>query len=125
MTDNLFHILTFTATGVICLIIALFTYLFFRKNFNTLISKIVKRFSASVFKKSFGWIIIIIAMTGFFSADFRGCSSKSYYKIIKDREFIVEKNKSQIAKTLYRTILSLFLWTLIVTIILSKRGKKS
>lgn len=114
MNNEQYLIVSYFSVGLICLVLAIVTYLWLRRSFISTVSCVSTPYFSMILKKLFLIGIVLPAFLGFFSVTFHSCSIDTYEKIIAERAYLIAKNQEQLSSSLHYIIIALFAWGFIV-----------
>lgn len=114
MGNDEFLISSYFLVGLICLCLGVAAYLWLRRPVEQIISALHQKDWENILKKSLPASIILLALSGFLSVSYYGCSGLAYKDIVSDRDYIVSINEQQVSQTLSSIVLAVFLWAVII-----------
>ncbi len=114
MGNEEFLVASYFLVALICLCLGLATYLWLRHPAEQILGALHRKDWGNILKKSFPVSTILLALSGFMSVSYYGCSGRSYNDIVSDREYITSVNQQQVAETLYSVALAVFVWAVII-----------
>jgi hypothetical protein len=118
MGNEEFLIVSYVCGGVLCACAGLVAWLLLRVPAKRIVSRLDRKGLGSVLQKSFPATMILIALSGFLSVSYSGCTGRSYKEIVSDRSYVLSINGQQVSKALFSITFGVFLWALIIFVIL-------
>jgi hypothetical protein len=118
MGNEEFLIISYFGAGLLCAGFGLAAWLWLRVPTRKIVSELDRKSLANILQKSLPATMILIALSGFLSVSYSGCSNRAYKDIVSDRSYILSVNGQQISETLSSISFGVFLWALIIFIIL-------
>ena len=128
MTNETYLVVSYFASGLLCLGLTLAAYVWLRRSVNGIASALPQENWGKVLKKAFPLSTILFAFSSFLAVDYYGgCGQKTYADIIKERSYLVEMNQKQVSNTLMAIVSAVLLWGLIVllSLLVIQRARKA
>ena len=116
MRNDQFLIASYFVTSLLCLGLAVAAYLWLRRPVEQIFSALPRQDWGKVLKKAFPASTILLALSGFLSVSYYGCTNRSYANIVSDHAYIISVNQQQIAATLSSIVVAVFVWAVIVVV---------
>jgi hypothetical protein len=124
MSNEHYLIVSYFLVGGLAIVIAIAVYARLRRLLAGLARAFPNRNLASVLKKLFPAGLVLPALAGFLSVNYRSCEHESYESIIADRSYLVGKNQEQLSAICFFLMLAVLGWGLVVLLSLVTKPKE-
>ncbi len=128
MTNEHYLIVSYFVGAAISVVLGTLVYLYLRRSFGEFVETASGRHFPSILKKLFPCGLIFPAFLGFISVSYSSCNHDTYEKIVRDRQYLVEKNHEQLSSILLSLVIAILAWDLVLVFIRKwalKTGKES
>jgi hypothetical protein len=125
MNNEAYLIISYFASGVLCLGLGLAAYLWLRRPLQGVADSLPQKNSRQIIRKGFPLSTILFVLSACFSVNYYGCEQKKYNEILKDRSYITSKNAEQISEALKGIIWAVTLWSAILAVALRASRRRS
>ncbi len=118
MTNERYLTASYFLVAVISVGLGTVAYLFLRHPFEGVADTASGKNLTSILKRLFPWGLLMPALLGFVSVSYHGCNRTPYGEIVKNRNYLVEKNQEQLSSVLLYIVVAVVLWDVIALLIL-------
>jgi hypothetical protein len=126
MRNETYLIVCYVGAGVLCLGLAIAAYVCLRKSADKILGALDWKPWGGTLKRAFPASIVLFALSACLSVSYYGgCTGRTYAQVVSDRDYILQKNREQVSKTLEAVVYAVALWSVIMLLVLFgiQRGK--
>jgi len=123
MSNEQYLIISYFFVGGLAIAIAVAAYAFLRRPLAGLAKTFPNRYLASILKRLFPAALVLPALAGFLSVNYRSCG-ESYQSIIADRSYLVGKNQEQLSAICFSLLLAILGWGIVVLLSMVTKPKQ-
>ena len=113
MSNEQYLIISYFFVGGLAIAITVAAYAYLRRPLAGLAKTFPNQYLASVLKRLFPAGLVLPALAGFLSVNYRSCG-ESYQSIIADRSYLVGKNQEQLSAICFSLLLAVLGWGIVV-----------
>lgn len=110
MTNEQYLIVSYISVGLLSVLLGWAAYLWLRRPYLGVAESVVRREWVPLLRRVFPATLILLALTGFLSVNYRTCTVYEYEKIVENRSYLVAKNREQISEALSYLALAVMGW---------------
>lgn len=118
MTNERYLIASYFVGAALSVGLGTIVYLFLRRPFGAVADAASGKRLSSMLKRLLPCGLLFPALLGFVSVSYHGCTHTTYEEIVKNRNYLVEKNQEQISSVLLTILVAVVFWNVIVLLIL-------
>jgi hypothetical protein len=122
MTNDRYLIVSYFVVAAISLVCGLAVFVLLRRPFQDSLKLFAGKNLGSVLKRLFPVGIILPALLGFLSVAYKTCNMKTYEEIVKDRQYLIQKNHEQLSSVCLTLLIAVIFWDLLF-IVVQKYGR--
>jgi len=122
MTNERYLIVSYFFAALLCVVVALLTYLFLRRSLAAVADSVPDRRLPEILKRLFPAGLLLPGLLAFTSVSYLTCDEDTYDRIIQNRAYLVERNQRQISRTLLFLLIAVLFWDVVVLFVL-KHGR--
>jgi hypothetical protein len=109
-------IASYFLAALVCSCLGVAAYIWLRHPVGRIFGALPQKDWGRILKRSFPVSTILLALSGFMSVSYYGCSGREYKDIVSDHQYILSVNQQQISKTLYSVVIAIFVWAVIILV---------
>jgi hypothetical protein len=117
MTNEHYLIASYFLAGLVSLGLGVAAYRVLRRPFRAIAEAVAGNVRSALLKRTLALSMIMAAVLGFVSVSYRGCGM-SYQEIVKDRAYLVQKNREQLQSASNWIVYAVFAWGVVVVMCL-------
>src|ERR1700691_4728019 len=122
MANDHFLIVSYFVVGAISVVFGTAAFLFLRRPFEDSLKFCAGRNLVSALKRLFPVVIIVPAVLGFVSVAYKSCEIGTYEGIVRDRQYLIQKNHEQLSSVCLMLLIAIIFWNLLF-IVVQKYGR--
>jgi hypothetical protein len=123
MSNEHYLIVSYFFVGLVSLSLGVAAYRVLRRPFRAIAEAVAGNVRSALLKRTLALSMIMAAVLGFLSVSYRGCGM-SYQEIVKDRAYLVQKNREQLQGVSNWIVYAIFAWGVVVVICLVAARRK-
>jgi|SRR5208282_202236 len=117
MTNEQYLIVSYFAGAAVSIMLGTLVYFCLRRSFGEFVETASGRHFPSVLKKLFPCGLIFPALMGFISISYSSCKHETYEKIVRDRQYLIEKNHEQLSSILLSLLIAILVWNVVLVLV--------
>jgi hypothetical protein len=118
MGNEVFLIYSYFVVAAICVCLGLIAYLWLRRPLGKIVDALPRKGWGTTLKKSFPAGTLLMALAGFMSVRYSGCTNLPYKNIVSDRGYMMTISRQQISETLSSIVVTIFIWGIVILLAL-------
>jgi hypothetical protein len=122
MTNDRYLIVSYFVAGAISLVFGTAAFLFLRRPFEDALKFCAGRNLGAALKRLFPVGIIVPALLGFVSVAYKDCGVGTYERVVRDRQYLIQKNHEQLSSVCLMLFIAIVFWNLLF-IVVQKYGR--
>jgi hypothetical protein len=125
MTNEHYLIVSYFVSAGVSLVLGTLVYFFLRRSFGEVASTVSGKNFPTILKRLFPVGLVFPALMGFISVSYLSCDHETYAKIVKSKDYLVQKNQEQVATTLFALVVAILFWDLVLVFVQKYAQKPS
>lgn len=121
MTNERFLIESYFVIAALSLILGWTAYVYLWRPFDDFLSSRATKNLRAILRRLFPFGMILPALLGFLSVSYWSCNQDTYEKIVRDRQYLIQKNQEQVSAALFSIAMATLFWD-VVLIVVQKYG---